>query len=86
MLRGVELAAGSGDLDREKETDCGWCWLLLASPNVFPFVITLSSDSAEIVWFHGTKMNQIRPLCWAQHMSLDNGTGLDPPGTGLAAA
>ncbi|XP_012449754.1 phospholipid:diacylglycerol acyltransferase 1 isoform X1 [Gossypium raimondii] len=33
-----------------------------------------------------------RPLCWAQHMSLDNETGLDPPGirvrpvSGLVAA
>lgn len=33
-----------------------------------------------------------RPLCWLEHMSLDNETGLDPPGIrvravpGLAAA
>lgn len=33
-----------------------------------------------------------RPLCWVEHMSLDNETGLDPPGvrvrsvTGLVAA
>lgn len=36
--------------------------------------------------------NLIRPLCWLEHLSLDNETGLDPPGirvravTGLVAA
>ncbi|KAK8509111.1 hypothetical protein V6N11_049465 [Hibiscus sabdariffa] len=38
-------------------------------------------------WGLGSReRDRLRPLCWAQHMSLDNGTGLDPPGTGLAAA
>ncbi|KAK6148736.1 hypothetical protein DH2020_016261 [Rehmannia glutinosa] len=37
-------------------------------------------------------MRSSRPLCWVEHMSLDNETGLDPPGvrvrpvTGLVAA
>lgn len=39
-------------------------------------------------WLHYT----CRPLCWVEHMSLDNETGLDPPGikirpvSGLVAA
>ncbi|KAG6426386.1 hypothetical protein SASPL_110609 [Salvia splendens] len=42
--------------------------------------------------FHATETHDLRPLCWVEHMSLDNETGLDPPGvrvrpvTGLVAA
>lgn len=28
---------------------------------------------------------QIRPLCWLEHLSLDNETGLDPPGIRVRA-
>lgn len=28
---------------------------------------------------------QVRPLCWLEHLSLDNETGLDPPGIRVRA-
>lgn len=58
----------------------------------FPLVSCMQNWEAFIdAWFwYG--VFDCRPLCWVEHMSLDNETGLDPPGirvrpvTGLVAA
>ncbi|ONM22217.1 Phospholipid:diacylglycerol acyltransferase 1 [Zea mays] len=56
----------------------GSCVLLL-----WPLILTFS------FW---SNLHSFRPLCWVEHMSLDNETGLDKPGirvrsvTGLVAA
>ncbi|KAG5512636.1 hypothetical protein RHGRI_038926 [Rhododendron griersonianum] len=45
------------------------------APNILTIVLKSFQFSVRIA----------RPLCWVEHMSLDNETGLDPPGIRVRA-